>query len=575
MGRREDVLRRGKFMKKRHALFVGVDQYADQNIQGLHCAVNDATELAGFFKHRAGFDRAEALANPSNSEVVLERVRDMLDGLGGGDEFLFFFAGHGIKTLDGHRLVCADDQLSEVQHSWAGFPLERLKANTSGAFDRLFLLDACRTDVHATNRGAGGAMEKGSRDLILCSAGQTSAKGGELTIVCSCDDGECAGESLLLHHGLFTMAMLELLDEESRLGHRVRATDEFVYGRLPDRMRVLSEKSDMVFGQKPQKRGPAILILDGSEETSETPAEPASHMGGRVAAPVLVACPLCGKKNRAEETFRCLECGHENLCLRHQDVETFLCASCMAKRKQKAAAEAARKVRERAEEEQKARERAQAERTAGKTKRVDLGGGVVLEMVHCPRVAKEFWMGKTAVTQEQWERVMGKNPSYFKGRPKNPVETVSWYDCQKFVKKLNALAGARASGLAFRLPTEEEWETACRAGAPKRADYCMLADGTQITAETLGRVAWYGKLFAGSTHPVGHKEPNAWGLYDMLGNVFEWTETAGYAIRVCRGGSFGCPDVLCTAGSRGRFWPIIALGGLGLRLAGFGRPATD
>ncbi len=323
---------------RRYALFVGVDQYADKNIQDLRCAVNDATELAGFFKHRAGFDRAEALANPRNGEVVLERVCDMLDGLGGGDEFLFFFAGHGIKTLDGHRLVCAGDQLSDVKHSWAGLPLERLKANTSGAFDRLFLLDACRTDVHATHRGAGGAMEEGTRDLILGSAGRTSANGGELTIVCSCDDGECAGESLSFHHGLFTMAMLELLDEESRQGRCVRVTDDFVYGRLPERMRVLSGKSDMVFSQKPQKRGPAILILNGSEETSETAVKSASHTGGRVAAPVLVACPLCGKKNREEETFRCLDCGHENLCLRHQDVETFLCVACMAKRKQNEAA---------------------------------------------------------------------------------------------------------------------------------------------------------------------------------------------------------------------------------------------
>ena len=101
---------------KRHALFVGVDSYADRNIQDLHCAVNDATELAGFFKHRACFDRAEALPNPRACDDVLERVHDLLDGLGPGDEFLFFFAGHGIKTQDGHRLVCAGDLLADVKH---------------------------------------------------------------------------------------------------------------------------------------------------------------------------------------------------------------------------------------------------------------------------------------------------------------------------------------------------------------------------------------------------------------------------------------------------------------------------
>ena len=114
-------------------------------------------------------------------------------------------------------------------------------------------------------------------------------------------------------------------------------------------------------------------------------------------------------------------------------------------------------------------------------KNIELGGGVTLEMVYCPGVAEGFWMGKTEVTQEQWERVMGKNPSYFSGKPKNPVETVSWNECQEFVKRVNALPDARASGLRFRLPTEAEWETACRAGAPKRAKYCKLQDGTQIT----------------------------------------------------------------------------------------------
>ncbi len=553
---------------KRHALFVGVDQYADQNIQELHCAVNDATELAGFFKHRAGFDRAEALANPRNSEVVLERVRDMLDGLVGGDEFLFFFAGHGIKTLDGHRLVCASDQLSEVKHSWAGLPLERLKANTSGAFDRLFLLDACRTDVHATHRGAGGGMEEGTRDLILGSVDQTSANGGKLTIVCSCDDGECAGESLSLHHGLFTLAMLELLDEESQQGRRVRATDEFVYGRLPERMRVLSEKSDMVFGQKPQKRGPAILILDGTDSLPMPAAGPRSRPGVRVSDPTLVVCPICGKNNREEETFQCLECGHDNLCLRHQDEETFLCASCMAKRKQKAAAEAARKIRERAEEEQKARERSQAKRAAGEKETLKLPGGGGMEMVWCPpgrfligesgggrmndtmqhwvELTKGFWMAKVPVTQAQWRSVMGNNPSSHKG-DNLPVECVSWNDVQEF---------CWTTGNGLQLPTEAQWEYACRAGTT----------GPYGGTGRLDEMGWYDGNSGLKLHPVGTKQPNAWGLYDMHGNVYEWcadwygayedrvmTDPKGAsagAYRVMRGGCCIFPDYLCRSSER-------------------------
>ena len=111
---------------------------------------------------------------------------------------------------------------------------------------------------------------------------------------------------------------------------------------------------------------------------------------------------------------------------------------------------------------------------------------LVAEMVQIP--GRDYRMGKYEVTQAQWEAVMGENPSKFKGAD-HPVECVSWDDCQVFLEKLNAHPAARASGLVFRLPTEEEWETACRAGSTN--DYCRLADGTEITEATLGRVAWF------------------------------------------------------------------------------------
>ena len=129
---------------------------------------------------------------------------------------------------------------------------------------------------------------------------------------------------------------------------------------------------------------------------------------------------------------------------------------------------------------------------------------------------------------------MGENPSDFEGA-NNPVERISWNDCQKFLETLNAQPAVKKSGLTFRLPTEEEWVAACRAGAS--GDYCLLADGTEITEDTLGRVAWFGDNADGKTHPVGQKTPNAFGLYDMHGNVWEWTSTADGADHyVFRGG---------------------------------------
>ena len=187
-----------------------------------------------------------------------------------------------------------------------------------------------------------------------------------------------------------------------------------------------------------------------------------------------------------------------------------------------------------------------------------LGGGVI-EMVWCPPgpgMTKGFLIGKYEVTQAQWEAVMGNNPSSFKGADR-PVECVSWIDCQEFCKKVG-----------MRLPTEKEWEYACRAGST--GDYCKLADGTKITQKTLGKVAWYEDNSDGQTHPVGQKLPNAFGLYDMHGNVCEWTSSSGGYPSVHRGG--GWQYGACTSkGYRDWGGPDCRIDDLGFRLAAAGR----
>ena len=131
---------------------------------------------------------------------------------------------------------------------------------------------------------------------------------------------------------------------------------------------------------------------------------------------------------------------------------------------------------------------------------------------HRVKISRPFWLGKYEVTQEQWQAVMGNNPSNFQGRPKNPVEMVSWQDCQLFLKTLSEKLKKK-----FRLPTEAEWEYACRAGAATEFYF-----GNNVQA--LGDYAWTPQNAAGSTQPVGRKRPNAWGLHDMAGNVWEWCE---------------------------------------------------
>lgn len=128
--------------------------------------------------------------------------------------------------------------------------------------------------------------------------------------------------------------------------------------------------------------------------------------------------------------------------------------------------------------------------------------------VHQVTLSKGFELQTTEVTQAQWEAVMGSNPSTFKGA-NLPVEQVSWEDAQAFLKRLNA----REKTARYRLPTEAEWEYACRAGG-REPD----------KAPDLDAVAWSARNSGKRTRPVGSRAPNAWGLYDMRGNVWEWVQ---------------------------------------------------
>ena len=126
--------------------------------------------------------------------------------------------------------------------------------------------------------------------------------------------------------------------------------------------------------------------------------------------------------------------------------------------------------------------------------------------VHPVFISKPFWLGRTEVTQALWQAVMNDNPSDFRNDGNRPVEHFTWLDAQKFITSLNQMLG----GDFFRFPTEAEWEYACRAGT------------TGERYSELDAIAWYAANSGGQTHPVGQKLPNAFGLYDMLGNVWEW-----------------------------------------------------
>ena len=236
---------------------------------------------------------------------------------------------------------------------------------------------------------------------------------------------------------------------------------------------------------------------------------------------------------------------------------------------------------------------------AAKELTLDLGNGVSLKLAPIPagdfimgssdaekghftceapqrrvKITKRFHLGVTQVTQQQYAAVMGANPGSFSGAT-NPVENVSWEEAVAFCQKLSV-----KTGTTVRLPTEAEWEYACRAGSATRF-------GFGDDAKELDKYAWYDGNSDRTTHPVGQKRPNAWGLYDMHGNVWEWcsdwyqdsyrdlgtvdpTGPADGQSRVLRGGCWIDGSTFCRSAARGSLDPGRRFAYFGFRVAASG-----
>ena len=139
-------------------------------------------------------------------------------------------------------------------------------------------------------------------------------------------------------------------------------------------------------------------------------------------------------------------------------------------------------------------------------------------------LSKDYYLSKYEVTQTQYSKLMENNPSHFKG-DNRPVDSVTWPEAVEFCKKLSELPEEKAAGRVYSLPSSAEWEYACRAGTD--SIFPWGNEDEKVIGEYAWCRDWYGKK-ATKTHPVGKKQPNDWGFYDMLGNVWEWTSDAGW-----------------------------------------------
>ena len=243
----------------------------------------------------------------------------MTEGLSVGDQFVFYFSGHGFTDDGQHLLFCVDDVYANLRYKRAGMPFELLEEETRKCgCDRVFMLDACRSDFLTGTRGA----DTTTKDL--CPISHMVPKAADATgafyVLRSCSRYEHAFEIDKKQHGLFTLAMMEVIRESKNAGSQLLFND-MLRETVEERMSQIARNVGLSVVQTPESEvhGKAQILINGRNGFSGV----SSH-----SVPSLVTCPICGKRNKIEDTFKCRQCGSDNLCLRHQDEKTFLCCNC-------------------------------------------------------------------------------------------------------------------------------------------------------------------------------------------------------------------------------------------------------
>ncbi len=544
---------------KRIAVIVGVNSYRAP-ITSLKCAERDAIDMYALFSRLPGYADVSAFTGTTatRADDVRRGIEDRLRTVGPGDLAVLYFAGHGTMSPKGEQLLLFPDADVDNLDYYAGaIALEQVKkAVRRRGCNCLIVLDACRNSLCDNTRAALPDGRAGLRDLTVSTTGPKGAAPGvvpDLAIYYGCQEGKCSAERG--EHGLFTGALMKVMEEALKEKREVRFDEAFrraVFGKME-----LLGKGAVGSDQRPTPYGDLSVPLLEGQSVPPPPPIPVvpKRSPGKIATIAALLALLVGG----------------GLVYKYQaDMKE---AARVAKR----LADALTLVEVN-------------DPSPGEVREFELPGGVKMKFCWCPAttsgqwkeisgekdfflmgsppgeegrygdeaqhrvtLTKGFWLGQYEVTQAQWRAVMRNKPSDHKGDGNLPVEMVLWEDCTNFIAKCNAAA----KGVRFALPTEAQWEYACRAGST----------GPYAGTGNLDEMGWYS---GDETHPVGRKRPNAWNLYDMHGNVFEWcadwygdyegdcTDPTGPAsgeYRVLRGGCWGNFARYCRSAYRYWNWP--------------------
>ncbi len=525
--------------ERRVALVIGNASYADKPLRN---PVNDAADLAAALK-RIGFEVMER--KNRTADQLRGDLSDFQDKLSPGAVGLFYFAGHGVQAGRGQNYLLPvgvtykRERDAEAYGLEVGSVLRRME--DSGASLSLVILDACR-DSPLPAEGRSTASRGLSR---------MEAPSGSM-IAFATAPGSIADDNSTGRNGLYTQHLLGAIETPGMrledVFKRVRRGVEKDSNRRqsPEEIMKLTSDEPFYFKGAPGVQTASVrpeptgrLPQGDPEEDAWAATKAANTVGGydaylseypkgryagaaRVARTALQATPIQQPAPTQTAQQRLASNSTNSNTLSGGQVFKD-CADC-------------------------------PEMVLIPAGSFQMGGKEEDEQpVHRVKL-QSFAMGKTEVTQAQWKAVMGSNPSYFPQCGSNcPIEQVNWDDTQQFIQKLNQKAGKQ-----YRLPSEAEWEYACRAGANQT--YCG--------SDNLDAVAVYGGNGGKSPLPVGGKQANAWGLFDMSGNVWEWTQdcwiyhyigattdgsawTTGNCVqRVLRGGSWAEPAANARAAVR-------------------------